>query len=169
MRNPTIDICSFSVHISDSSQDKVRQKLTPVTITTGGQVSAGRSAHFHENICSPEKKCYLHYRLSSGWYTQPRLCPRWPGWCMSVPWPPTPSDIRYQEPGAEGDTFLASDWPSPDNHGLWLVTTGGHAGDTGGGGRHHPGCRGQWINGHQRWISRNSQLGKIWFKWLSKD
>ena len=30
---------------------------------------------------------------------------------MSVPWPPTPSDIRYQEPGAEGDTFLASDWP----------------------------------------------------------
>ena len=30
---------------------------------------------------------------------------------MSVPWPPTPSDIRYQEPGAERDTFLASDWP----------------------------------------------------------
>lgn len=29
---------------------------------------------------------------------------------MSVPWPPTPSDIRYQEPG---DTFLASDWPIP--------------------------------------------------------
>ena len=69
MRNPNIDICSFSVHISDSSQDKVRQKLTLVTITTGGQVSGVRSAHFHENIRSPDTNkippelCYVSIAL----------------------------------------------------------------------------------------------------------
>ena len=53
----------------------------------------------------------------------------YPNWCMSVPWPLTPSDIRYQKPGAMG-RILCLWLVHPDYPGLWLVTPRGHEGQT---------------------------------------